>query len=370
MGKIIEKYGTWAFGGFIMSLLMITSITLQASPTYELKGNEEIKKHYYQLFQKTQGVLPLDMQKNPNSYSGTDSKNLIEGLVYKATYDKRWDDDTMHHRLQSLADDRVSIIYQGDGKTTIGWSSPVFMIQIPPKNIELMPISIKKALRDLCNLNADNITEEILRERGVDTIKIRACGMERGKNYVLSESVRGPFIIAPHGIRWIEHNDLPMLVKGDGFFVDKYDVQECKQSIWLGMFDAHGVKPAKGSQFKEGNMKLIPYGICKYDRYTSHTFEYFISPPMTLEFYKDVKLGSYFIIAVNSSIRAVVITYVIQSENSEIMKTIGRTMSIYGLPLAYYFIERAKFNTKDKVLEDRLKKAIGTLRSITEPLSK
>jgi hypothetical protein len=183
--------------------------------------------------------------------------------------------------------------------------------------------------------------------------------------------VRGPFSITPHGIRWIipEYIDRNEVYEvGVGFWVDKWSIEKCKQSIWLGMFDTHGVKPAKESQFEENKMKLIPYGICKYDRYTSHTFEYFISHPMTLEFFENAALGSYFITAVHSSKKAIVITYVIQSEKPEIMETIGRTMAIYGLPLAYYFIEKAKFNTKDEILDYKLKKAIDTLRDITEPL--
>lgn len=363
MKKVMKKYVAWAFSGLIISLLAMTSITLRAAPpTYELNGNDKVKEHCEQLFRGTRDFLPLDTAEDPHE----SRRSLTGGLVYMATYDEQLEDDTIHYLLQSLANDRISIIYQGDNNTTIGWSSPVFMIQIPSKNIELMPMSIKKVLKVLYELDTDDITEKMLLEKGVGTIKIRVCGMGRSKNYVLSEPVHGPFNIAPHGIRWIEHNDLPVLVKGDGFFVDKYDIKKCKESIWLGMFDAHGVKPAKDSQLKENAMKLIPYGICKYDRYTSHAFEYFISPPMTLEFIENAEIGSYFITAVNSSKRAIVITYVIQSENPEIMETIGRTMSIYGLPAAYYFIEKAKFNTKDKVLDYRLKKAIDTLIGITE----
>ncbi len=360
MKKVIKKYITWILIGFIMSFA-ITSITLQASPTYELKGNKNIKGYYEQLLKKTQGLLPLDMQNN----------TIGERFVYKATYDKQLDDDTIHHQLQSLADDRISIIYQGNNKTTIGWSSPVFIIQIPEKNISLMPKSIKEALAALYGLdNPDSITAEMLHKKGVDIIKVRACGMGMGKNYILPESLRGPFSIAPHGIRWIlpeyvDRNEVHEV--GDGFWVDKCSIEKCKQSIYLGMFEPSGVRPAKDSQFEGNKMKLIPYGICKYDRYTSHTFEYFISTPMTLEFVENGSLGSYFITAVHSSKKAIVITYVIQSESPEIVETIGRAMEIYGLPLAYYFIERAKFVTKDKKLHHRLKKAIDTLINITEP---
>ena len=134
MKKAIKRYVTWALSWFITGFAVISSITLQAaSPMYELNGNEKVKEHYEQLFRKIQGVLPLDMQKNPNAYDIR--RNLVDGLAYMATYDKQWDDDTIHYRQQSLADDRISIIYQGDTKTTIGWSSPVFMVQIPKKTL-------------------------------------------------------------------------------------------------------------------------------------------------------------------------------------------------------------------------------------------
>ena len=106
------------------------------------------------------------------------------------------------------------------------------------------------------------------------------------------------------------------------------------------MFDPHGVNLAKESLFVENEIKLIPYGICKRNRYISHTVEFLISPPMTLEFAKNARLGSYFIIEVHSSKKAIVITYVIQSEKTGVMKNIGALMVKYGLPKAFFLMKK------------------------------
>ena len=49
MGKAIKKYVAWTLSLVIMSFVMTGSVTLQAAPTYELKGNDRIRKHYEQL---------------------------------------------------------------------------------------------------------------------------------------------------------------------------------------------------------------------------------------------------------------------------------------------------------------------------------
>ena len=43
-----------------------------------------------------------------------------------------------------------------------------------------MPMSIRKGLAELYKLSPDDITAEMLRRKGVETIKIRVCGMRRG----------------------------------------------------------------------------------------------------------------------------------------------------------------------------------------------
>ena len=103
MGKTIKKYAAWTLSLVIMSFVMINSITVQAAPTYELKGYKQIKEHYEQLFRETRGFLPLDMGEYPGSESYSNRSSLLAGLVYMATYDKQWSDDTIHHQLQSLA---------------------------------------------------------------------------------------------------------------------------------------------------------------------------------------------------------------------------------------------------------------------------